>query len=141
MKRFLPLAAAAFACATGAWAQELKPGLYRQETIVNVPGMTARPQASQECVTRKDIEEGLVRLGQDKDEPCKASEVKRSPGKVSYRMACEDSTAVVDGTLQVTRLPVGDAPGRQVVGFAPSNGEEMTGREGHEPSRRPLEAP
>ena len=98
MKRFLPLAAAAFACATGAWAQELKPGLYRQGTIVNVPGLTARPQASQECVTRKDIEEGLVRLGQDKDEPCKASEVKRSPGKVSYRMACEDSTAVVDGT-------------------------------------------
>jgi hypothetical protein len=97
MKRFLPLAAA-LAVATGAAAQELRPGLYRQETTMSAPGMPARPQASQECVTKKDIDEGLVRLGHDKDDPCKASGVKRSPGKVSYRMACEESTTQVEGT-------------------------------------------
>jgi hypothetical protein len=97
MKRFVPLAAA-LACATGSWAQELKPGLYRQETVMNAPGVPARPLASQECVTKKDIDEGLVRIGQDKDDPCKASDVRRSPGKVSYRMSCEDSTTQVEGT-------------------------------------------
>jgi hypothetical protein len=97
MNRFLPLAAA-LVLATGASAQELRPGLYRQETAMNAPGMPSRPQASQECVTKKDIDEGLVRLGHDKDDPCRASGVKRSPGKVSYRMACEESNAKVEGT-------------------------------------------
>jgi hypothetical protein len=97
MKRFVPLAAA-LACATGSWAQELKPGLYRQETVMNAPGVPARPLASQECVTKKDIDDGLVRLGQDKDDPCKVSDVKRGPGRVSYRMACEDSATQVEGT-------------------------------------------
>jgi len=97
MKRFLfPLLAAA--CATAASAQELRPGLYRQETIMQAPGAPARPMASQECVTKKDIDEGLVRLGQDKDDDCKASGVKRAPGRVSYRMACADSAGEVLGT-------------------------------------------
>lgn len=100
MTRYLPLAASAFALAlaTGADAQELRPGLYRQETVVNLPGAAARPQASQECVTKKDIDDGLVRLGQDKDDPCKVSDVKRGPGRVSYRTTCEDSTTQVEGT-------------------------------------------
>jgi hypothetical protein len=103
MIRYLPLAACTIAAAfaAGAGAQELRPGLYRQETVVNMPGAPARPQASQECVTKKDIDDGLVRLGQDKDDPCKASDVKRGPGRVSYRMACEDSTAQVEGTYTV----------------------------------------
>ena len=97
MRRFLlPLAAAAV-CMTGASAQELKAGLYRQETLMQAPGMPGRPMASQECVTKKDIDEGLVRLGQDKDDDCKVSGVKRAPGRVNYRLKCEDSSGEVQG--------------------------------------------
>jgi len=98
MNRFLLPLVAAVACTSGAFAQELRPGLYRQETLMQGPGAPARPMASQECVTKKDIEEGLVRLGQDKDEGCKASDVKRAPGKVSYRVKCEESAGEVQGT-------------------------------------------
>ncbi len=120
MDRFLLPLVAALACTTGAFAQELRPGLYRQETIMQGPGAPGRPMASQECVTKKDIDEGLVRLGQDKDDGCRASDVKRAPGRVSYRVKCEESAGEVHGTytadsyeFSMTASPK-DAGGRSI---------------------------
>ncbi len=88
-------AAALLALATPlALAQELRPGLYQQETRIG----TGRAEPSRECVTKKDIDEGLVNIGADKDDGCKPAGVKRGPGRVSYRMVCAEGTTEVQGT-------------------------------------------
>lgn len=90
----LPLAAA---------AQDLRPGQYRTTTTTDLPAMAGKPVVEEECFTQKDVDEGLSKFGIEKDSGCKVSNMKRSAGKVSYQIACQDggikSTANVSGSV------------------------------------------
>ena len=84
MRRAVLLAAAlalpAFAC-----AEMLQPGLYRSTS--QSPG--EKPDTSEDCVTQKDIDEGLSNLGNpNKDPNCKVQDLKRGSNNLGYRMVC-----------------------------------------------------
>jgi len=93
----LPLAAA---------AQELKPGNYRTTMTGDMPGMDGKPIEGDTCITQKDVDSGLTKLGVEKDTDCKVLDFKRSPGRVSYKMSCpEDKTmSDVQGTFGADTL-------------------------------------
>ncbi len=97
------LALAALAVPLAAGAQDLRPGQYRTTTTVDVPELTGKPMVEEDCITQKEIDEGLSKFGIEKDSGCKVSNLKRSPGKVSYRSECNEegmkSTSTVSGTM------------------------------------------
>jgi len=83
MKRAL-LLAAALALPAYAMADTMQPGLYRTHT--ESPG--EKPENGEQCITQKDIDEGLSGMGADKDESCKVQDLKRTSSSASYRSAC-----------------------------------------------------
>jgi len=78
------LLAAVLALPAFAIASTLEPGMYRSTS--QSPG--EKPDTSEECVTQKDIDDGLSNLGLSKNDNCKVQDLKRGSGGVSYRMAC-----------------------------------------------------
>lgn len=85
MKRAL-LVAAALALPAYAMADTMQPGLYRTHT--ESPG--EKPENGEQCITQKDIDEGLSGVGADKDDSCKVQDFKRTPGSASYRSVCSE---------------------------------------------------
>jgi len=71
-------------------AQDLRPGQYRTTTTTDLPEMAGKPMVEEECVTQKDVDEGLSKIGIEKESGCKVSNMKRSPGKMSYQIACQE---------------------------------------------------
>jgi hypothetical protein len=112
----VPLAAAA--------AQDLRPGRYRTTMTSDLPALAGKPMIDEDCITQKDIDEGLSKVGIEKDSECKVSAMKRSPGRVSYQMTCEQdgmkSTGSVTGTFG------GDAYDFTVVSAGPQFGGKPT---------------
>jgi hypothetical protein len=90
MRRAILLAAAVFLPAF-ATAATLQPGLYRSTS--QSPG--EKPDTSEDCVTQKDIDDGLSNLGATKDQNCKVQDLKRGSSNVSYRMVCSGSGMTV----------------------------------------------
>ena len=81
MRRVIVLAAA-LALPAYAAADMMQPGMYR--TTVESPG--EKTEKDEQCITQKDIDEGLS--GLNRDESCKVLDMKRGPSSVSYRTAC-----------------------------------------------------
>ena len=98
MRRVI-LLAAALSFPAYAMAQAMQPGLYRG--TVESPG--EKPEKKEECITQKDIDEGLSGLNADSGASCKVQDMKRGPGSVSYRTVCADAgtkaTTQVKGTF------------------------------------------
>ncbi len=99
-----PLLAALLAClAVAASAQEMQPGKYRTSVTSDLAAMKGRTITDEDCITAKDITEGLTKVGIEKDTDCKVTGLQRSPGKVSYQLACTEdgqkSTGEVTGTM------------------------------------------
>jgi hypothetical protein len=88
------LLAAALALPAYACAEMMRPGLYRETSR----SAGEKPDTSDECVTQKDIDDGLAALGAQKDPSCKVLDMKRSASSVSYRTVC--STNGVSMTTQ-----------------------------------------
>ena len=101
MRLLVLLVLAAFPLAAG--AQEMQPGRYRTSLTTDLPAMKGRTMTDEDCITAKDIADGLTRIGVEKESECKVSDFRRSPGRVSYKLACvEDgskSTGTVEGTF------------------------------------------
>jgi len=99
----LVLAAVLASIAFAAPAQEMQPGKYRTSVTTDLPAMKGRTMTDEDCITAKDIADGLSKVGIEKDTDCKVSGLQRSPGKVSYRLACTEdgqkSTGEVTGTM------------------------------------------
>jgi len=89
--------------ATTAMAQDPRPGKYRSTMKSDMPGMAGKPMVDEDCISKKEFEDGLTRLGIEKDTQCKVLDLKRAPGQVSYRLECvEDgrkSTVQANGKL------------------------------------------
>lgn len=93
------LLAAALAFPAHAMAEAMQPGLYRG--TVESPG--EKPEKKEDCITQKDIDEGLSGLNADAGASCKVQDMKRGANSVSYRTVCADSgvkaTTQVNGTF------------------------------------------
>jgi hypothetical protein len=83
MRRIIALTAL-LALSIPALAETMQPGLYRATTVS--PG--EKPETSDECVTQKDIDDGLSALGASRDGSCKVQDFKRGSNDVSYRSVC-----------------------------------------------------
>jgi hypothetical protein len=84
-------------------AQDMQPGKYRTTLTTDLPAMKGRTVSDEDCVTPKDIADGLSKVGIEKDSDCKVSGLQRSPGRVSYRLSCTEdgqkSSGEVTGTM------------------------------------------
>jgi hypothetical protein len=76
--------AAILALSLPALAETMQPGMYRSTSVS--PG--EKPETSEECVTQKDIDDGLSALGASRDGSCKVQDFKRGSNDVSYRSVC-----------------------------------------------------
>ncbi|MBL0140700.1 MAG: DUF3617 family protein [Betaproteobacteria bacterium] len=94
----------AVALPLAATAQDLLPGRYRTTTTTDLPAMAGKPVVDEDCITQKEIDEGLSKTGVESESNCKVSGMKRSPGKVSYQIQCQQdgmkTTGNVTGTLR-----------------------------------------
>jgi hypothetical protein len=97
----LPLALAIASIPIAAGAQEMRPGRYKTITRMEAPGRSLPPINNEDCVTKRDVDEGLARFQGDEESQCKASDIKRGAGTISYRMTCTEegkkSTGEVNG--------------------------------------------
>jgi hypothetical protein len=73
----------------------------------------------EDCVTQQDINDGLTKVGIEKDSSCKVENFKRSPGKVSFRQVCAENGS--KSTNDVTGTMSGDAFDFQII----SNSAQM----------------
>jgi hypothetical protein len=84
-------------------AQDMQPGKYRVTMTSDMPGMEGKPVIQEQCFTRKDVDSGLTEFGMQKDADCKISDLKRSAGRVAYRMTCTQggrkTTSETEGTF------------------------------------------
>ena len=98
MRRVI-LVAAALCLPAGAMAEAMQPGLYRG--TVESPG--EKPEKKEDCITQKDIDEGLSGLNADTGASCKVQDMRRGPSSVSYRTVCAGdgakATTQVSGTF------------------------------------------
>lgn len=92
------LAALSFAAS----AQEMQPGKYRTTLTSDIPAMKGRPMTDEDCFTAKEIADGLTKVGIEKESECKVSDFKRSPGRVSYRLACTEDGNKTSGSADGT---------------------------------------
>jgi hypothetical protein len=64
-------------------------------------GRAMKPIQEEDCVTKADIDQGLARMGHDKEDSCRTSEVKRGPGTVSYKLTCTQDGAKTTGDAAI----------------------------------------
>jgi len=95
MRRIVLLAA--LALPAYAMADMMQPGLYR--TVVESTGEKA--ERKDQCISQKDIDEGLS--GLDRDPSCKVQDLKLGASSVSYRTVCGNAdlkvVSQVNGTF------------------------------------------
>ena len=78
----------------------MKPGNYEYTTKMEMPGMPfAMPaQTFQHCVTQEDVDKGK-QYNDQQNKDCETKNMKQSPGKASFDLACKDGTT---GTAEYT---------------------------------------
>lgn len=95
-----------------ALADGMKPGLYDYTVKMEMPGMpfAMPPQTFQNCVKQQDLDQGKHYQTQ-RDEDCALKNMKQSPGKASFDLACKDgTTGHADYTFTDTSMT-----GKQVI--------------------------
>ena len=96
--RRVVLFAAVLALPACAMADMMQPGMY--STTVESPG--EKPEKKTQCITQKDIDEGLSGLGGQRNASCKVLDMKRGSSSVSYQTACADSGVKVSTRVNGT---------------------------------------
>ena len=93
---------AALTMGTLAFSQEIQPGLYATTLVMEMSGQPPRTIQDKDCVTAKDVADGLTRIGVESDSECKVEGFSKGSGKLSYRLMCladgNKVTSVVTGT-------------------------------------------
>ena len=100
MRLLVVIALAALPVAAG--AQEMQPGRYRTSVTSDIPAMKGRTMTDEDCITAKEIADGLTRVGVEKESECKVADFKRSPGRVSYRLSCVEDGMKTAGNVEGT---------------------------------------
>lgn len=92
MKKMMTLAAL-LAPAVGL-AADMKPGNWEYKVTMEIPGMPFQmpAQTFKQCVTAADIQKNKQFQSQDKSKECETKNLKQSPGKASFDIACKDGT-------------------------------------------------
>ncbi len=72
--------------------QEMQPGLYASTTEIELANGKKQTNQDQDCITAKEIADGLTKIGIESDTDCKVQNLVKGSGKVTYRMACEDGS-------------------------------------------------
>jgi hypothetical protein len=96
MRLTLPIAAL-LALSLPALAETMQPGLYRATSVSPVE----KPDTSEECITQKDIDDGLSALGASRDGACKVQDFKRGSNDVSYHTVCAANGVNVTSDVKV----------------------------------------
>jgi hypothetical protein len=105
-----------------AWAQDMRPGQYRTSMTSDVPNFGNKPVVDEDCFTQQDINDGLTKVGIEKDSSCKVEGFKRAPGKVSFRQVCTENGS--KSTNDVTGAMSGDAFDFQIISNSPQMGNK-----------------
>ena len=74
-------------------AEEMQPGQYVSINVIELANGQKRTHEARECLTAKDIADGLTKVGVERDNDCKARDLVKGKGKITYRLVCEE-----DGT-------------------------------------------
>ncbi len=99
MKRSLALSALLYPLALTAGAQEMQPGMYASTTVLELATGQKQTRQVQECITPKDIADGLINVGFVPDPACKVQNYKNVAGKISYRLSCKDGKKKLDSDV------------------------------------------
>ncbi|MBL8522990.1 MAG: DUF3617 family protein [Betaproteobacteria bacterium] len=75
-----------------AGAQEMQPGLYTSTVTMEMTDGKKQVTDDQDCITPKDIADGLTRIGIEADTDCKIQNFAKDNGRITYRLACEDGS-------------------------------------------------
>ena len=72
-------------------AQELQPGMYATTATTELVSGPPRIFQDKDCITAQDIASGLTKVGIESDSDCKAQNLTKGGGKITYRLSCEES--------------------------------------------------
>ena len=97
--RLLALAAALASPAAPALAA-MQPGLWELSMTVTVDGKPQTVPAARECVSQKDIDDGEKVLPRP-DGECKLSNVRRTPDRATYDLACTKDELITRGRAEI----------------------------------------
>jgi hypothetical protein len=97
--RLLILAAALGLPAAPALAA-MQPGLWELTMTVTVDGKPQTVPAARECISQKDIDDGERTLPRP-DGQCKLSNVKRTPDRATYDLACTKDALTTRGRAEI----------------------------------------
>ena len=76
--------------ASHADAQDMQPGMYASINAVELANGQKRAHPGEECITAKDIADGLAKVGIEGDADCKVQNLVKGNGKITYRLVCEE---------------------------------------------------
>ena len=97
------LLTAALALTASAMAADLKPGKYRIAGKLEGIPESEQSKPEDKCVTQKDIDSGLTKLGVEADnKSCKVSDFKRTGGALTYRTTCSEGGATYTTDVNAT---------------------------------------
>lgn len=71
-------------------AEEMQPGEYASTGVFESANGQKRTLQDRDCVTAKDIADGMTKLGIERDDVCKVQNLVKGNGKISYRLVCEE---------------------------------------------------
>ncbi len=86
---FITLALFVFS-APFAGAAEMQPGEYASTNTVEMANGQKKTFPGQDCLTAKDIADGLTKVGIESDNDCKVQNLVKGNGKITYRLVCEE---------------------------------------------------
>lgn len=97
-KFFTIVICALFSLVVGhAFAEDMQPGRYASSNVLELANGQKRVHPAEECITAKDIADGLTKVGIEGDADCKVQNLVKGNGKITYRLICEE-----DGKKQLS---------------------------------------
>ena len=70
-------------------AEEMQPGQYASVNVVEMANGEMKTFQERQCITAKDIADGLTKVGIENDGACNAQNLVKANGKITYRLVCE----------------------------------------------------
>lgn len=92
--------AAGFALPGATALAAMQPGLWELTMTVTVDGKPQTVPAGRECISQKDIDDGEKTLPRP-DGQCKLSNVRRTPDRATYDLACTKDALTTRGRAEV----------------------------------------
>ena len=99
MKRSLVLSFLLYFFTLAVSGQEMQSGLYASTTVLELANGEKKSKQIEDCITPKDIADGLTNISIQSDPACKVQNYSKSGGKISYRLACKDGRKKLDSDV------------------------------------------